>query len=62
MYSSRLIVQFDDRHNKVIKVGGIELIRPDSWVHTEHGDYGGENTKWMTNFNMKEVHPQIGTV
>lgn len=62
MYSNRLAVQFDGRHNKVFNVGGVELIRPDMWEHTEHGDYGGEHTKWMENFNMKDVHPQIGTV
>lgn len=59
MEYGKLFVKFDERHNKVFEVGGIELIRPDMWVHTEHG---GEETRWMTNFNMREVHPQIGVV
>ena len=58
MYN-RMFVQFDKKHNKVFNVGGVEIIRPDMWVHTEHG---GEETRWMENFNMKDVHPQIATV
>lgn len=48
-----IIVSFDKKHNKVFEVGGVELIRPDEWTLTEEGS---------TNFNMKEVHPQIATV
>lgn len=58
MNCRHLIVDFDKSHNKVFDVGGTELIRPDEWLHKE--DDG--NQTWMTNFNMKDVHPQVATI
>lgn len=51
--NKNLIIQFDSDHNKVFKIAGIEIIRPDSWVLTEEGP---------ENYNRKDVNPQIATV
>lgn len=51
--NKHLAVRFDMDHNKVFKIAGIEIIRPDSWVLTEEGP---------ENYNRKDVNPQIATV
>jgi len=62
MYTVRnnLIVKYDFSHNKIFKVGGIELVRPDMWLHS-HGDET-THTKFMDNKNKLETNPQIATV
>lgn len=52
-----IVVQFDD--NTKVKCGGIELIRPETWVYEQ--DAQG-NTKYQENLDGKVKNPQIATV
>ena len=56
--NGRIKVKFDATHRKIFNVGGIELIRPDEWLHR---DEGGKTT-WAENTNYLETKPQICTV
>lgn len=51
-------VEFDEIHNKVHKVGGIELVRPDMWEFEQ----SGPDTKYQKNTNLKDVNPQIAKI
>lgn len=53
-----LYVKFDPSHNKVFNVGGLELIRPDDWLHAD--EYGKQT--FAENTNYLETKPQICTV
>lgn len=52
---NKLRVRFDVKHNRLFKVGGLELIRPDEWLNREDN---GES-KYEENVNYLETKPQI---
>lgn len=51
-------VEFDENHNKVHNMGGIEIVRPDMWEFEQ----SGADTKYQKNTNLKDVNPQIAKV
>lgn len=59
MSGDYLLVEMDLSHNKIFKVGDVELIRPDDWLHEESIN---EGRKFATNVDMRDINPQIATV
>lgn len=53
-----LRVKYEANHNKTFDVGGVQLIRPDDWLHK---DEDGKQT-FQENTNYLETKPQICTV
>jgi len=54
----KLVVKFDDLHNKIFKVGGVELYRTDEWLHRdEQGKQSFEE-----NCNYLETKPQVAVL
>lgn len=51
-------VKFDEKHNKTVNIGGVEIIRPETWVYQEFDD----KTMYEDNKNLKETKPQIATI
>lgn len=51
-------VKFDENHNKTINIGGIEIIRPEMWVHQEFDD----RTMYEDNKDLKATNPQLATI
>lgn len=55
---NRIVVRFDETDKKLFNVGGVELYRPDEWLHkSEEG-----KTTYAENTNYLETKPQIATV
>lgn len=52
-------VEFDEKHNRVVKIGDLEVARPNEWVYEDHGY---DKTMYDINRNIKETTPQIATV
>lgn len=59
LLNNNIIVEFDEKHNKVFEVGGIELMRPDTWKFEE---LNNGSTQYQKNTNLKDTNPQIATV
>ena len=55
---SRVFVKFDESHNKVFNVGGIELIKPDVWTYKA----GESDDKMEGKVNKLLINPQIAEV
>ncbi len=55
-----MAVIFDELHNRIVKKGGLELVRPMTWVF-EEGD-GNKPTTYDKNRDLKETNPQFATV
>lgn len=54
----RIAVRFDEDDKKLFNVGGVELYRPDEWLHkSEEG-----KTTYAENVNYLETKPQRATV
>lgn len=55
---NRIVVRFDETDKKLFNVGGVELYRPDEWLHkSEEG-----KTTYTENTNYLETKPQRATV
>lgn len=52
-------VEFDEKHNRVVKIGDLEIARPNEWVFEDHGY---DKTMYDINRNLKETKPQIAKV
>lgn len=55
---SRVLVRFNESHNKVFKIGNIELIKPDIWQYNS----GESDDKMDGKVNKLLVNPQIAEV
>jgi len=51
-------VEFDETHNQTVKIGDIEIARPDVWVYQEFDD----KTMYENNKDLKATNPQIAKV
>lgn len=51
-------IKFDENHNRSVNIGGIEVIRPNQWVHTELDN----KTMYEVNRDLKDTNPQIATI
>lgn len=58
--NNNIFVRYDLSHNKVFKIGDLELIRPDAWEVKD--DSAEDMTKTESNVNKLHVHPQIATI
>lgn len=54
----KLVVRFDDDHNYLFDVGGVQLIRVEEWLHK---DEEGKQT-FQENLDYRETKPQIAVV
>ena len=59
--NNKLLVRFEEKHNKFFKLGDIELIRAETWVHRDQ-DEDNPSTSLEENTNGLETRPQIATV
>ncbi len=51
-------VEFDEKHNKSMMIGNIEIARPDTWVYQEFDD----KTMYENNKDLKATSPQIAKI
>ena len=51
-------VEFDEKHNKSLMIGDIEIARPDTWVYQEFDD----KTMYENNKDLKATSPQIAKI
>jgi co-chaperonin GroES (HSP10) len=51
-------IQFDENHNKTVNIGGIQIVRPETWVYQEFDD----KTMYENNKDLKATNPQIASV
>lgn len=58
---NRIVVKFDENHNRIIKLGKLELIRAEEWLH-KADDGSGISSTYEENTNYIETKPQIATV
>ncbi len=58
--NGRFIGQFDESHQRVIKIGNVELVRAEMW-EAKQGDKD-KHTTFEENFNYLETKPQIAVV
>lgn len=59
LLNNNVIVKFDESHNKKFNIGGIELVRPDTWVFDELST--GE-TQYQKQYDLRQTTPQIATI
>lgn len=57
---NKLGVIFDEKHNFEFEVGGIKLIKPKEWEHSEGSEEQGRLV--TENVNRIDVNPQLATV
>jgi co-chaperonin GroES (HSP10) len=55
---NRLFVDYDMTHNKVFKINGLELLRPDIYLFKD----GESDNKMEAKVNKLDLNPQIATV
>lgn len=53
-----IAVKWDEKHNRLIKLGDFEFERPKEWVIEQHDD----KNLYDTNRDLKDTQPQIATV